>query len=173
LWAQHRNVIASMAQKAGLNCIRLVWSTEMALRSSSGSVGVPVAALSANPDLQVKGPLQVLDAVIAAIAQQVSVKAQTTTVGGDPSGCSPCKLGCARRYCWLLGALTGSVQVKQCAGEKSAHSDGFDDLPAVDGCWNTMSRFVSPHIADLGAVDAAAAVVLLLLLLLAGPDGHS
>jgi hypothetical protein len=61
-----------MAQQAGLNCIRLVWSTEMALRSSNGSIGVPAAALYANPDLQGKGPLQVLDAVIAAIAQQVS-----------------------------------------------------------------------------------------------------
>jgi hypothetical protein len=92
LWAQHRNVIASMAQKAGLNCIRLVWSTEMALRSSNGSVGVPVAALSANPDLQGKGPLQVLDAVIAAIAQQVSVKLQTSTTSCRMSCTSACYL---------------------------------------------------------------------------------
>uniref|UniRef100_A0A383WF09 Glycoside hydrolase family 5 domain-containing protein n=1 Tax=Tetradesmus obliquus TaxID=3088 RepID=A0A383WF09_TETOB len=70
LWAQHRSTIAGMARRAGLNCIRLVWSTEMALRSANGSIGVPTAALYANPDLQGKGPLQVLDAVIAAIAQQ-------------------------------------------------------------------------------------------------------
>jgi hypothetical protein len=83
LWAQHRSVIAAKAQAAGLNCIRLVWSTEMAIRSANGSVQVPAAALYANPDLQGKGPLQVLDAVIAVITQQVGCEGPA-----DWCGCS-------------------------------------------------------------------------------------
>lgn len=71
LWAQHRSVIASMAKKIGLNCIRLVWSLEMALRSANYTAIVPKEALTANSDLFGKSPLQVLDAVIAALAKQV------------------------------------------------------------------------------------------------------
>lgn len=71
LWAQHRNKIAAMAKSGGFNCIRLVWSLEMALKSADGSAVVPKAALLSNPDLAGLTPLQVLDAVIGAIAKQV------------------------------------------------------------------------------------------------------
>ena len=59
LWVQHRRTIAGMARKARLNCIRLVWSLEAVLRSANGTATVPAAALTANPDLIGRSPLQV------------------------------------------------------------------------------------------------------------------
>jgi hypothetical protein len=147
LWAQHRNVIAAMAQKAGLNCIRLVWSTEMALRSSNGSVKVPVAALSANPDLQGKGPLQVLDAVIAALAQQVRA-AQIPNLSGlvIDVGELPSELGCTASCltCWLRLFAT----IQQAAGEEASstkHSKEYDAWP-VKNRQQAMIAGASPHL---------------------------
>lgn len=74
LWAQHRSNIAAMAKQGGFNCIRLVWSLEMALKTADGAVMfVPnqTLALKANPDLMGKNPLQVFDAVVRAVTQQV------------------------------------------------------------------------------------------------------
>lgn len=71
LWQQPVNTITRLAKQAGFNCIRIVWSTEMVLRSSNGTATVPQQAVSANPELVGKSPLQVMDAVINAIAQQV------------------------------------------------------------------------------------------------------
>lgn len=69
LWAAHRDDIARLAASTGwVNCVRLVWSTEMALRGSNGSATVPEEAISANPDLVGRGPLEVLDAVVASLA---------------------------------------------------------------------------------------------------------
>ncbi|GBF94600.1 endoglucanase e1 [Raphidocelis subcapitata] len=68
LWAQPRGTIAALARGAGLNCIRLVWSVEAALRGANGTAAVPDAAVAANPDLKGRGPLEVWDAVIAALA---------------------------------------------------------------------------------------------------------
>lgn len=72
LWAQHRSKIAAMVKAGGFNCIRLVWSLEMVMKTTNGTAVVPPQALTANPDLLGKTPLQILDAVIQAIAQQVS-----------------------------------------------------------------------------------------------------
>jgi endoglucanase len=58
-----------MAKLAGLNCIRLVWSLEMALKPGAAP---PKEALTANPDLVGKSALQVFDAVVKAIADAVS-----------------------------------------------------------------------------------------------------
>ena len=69
LWAQNRKVIASMAKQSGLNCIRLVWSLELALKPGAAP---PKDALLANPDLVGKTALQVFDAVVKAIADAVS-----------------------------------------------------------------------------------------------------
>lgn len=70
LWAQHRSSIAQKAASIGLNCIRMVWSVEGVLGPNSGKyvARVPPQALAANPDLVCKSPLEVMDAVIQAIA---------------------------------------------------------------------------------------------------------
>ncbi|KAF8059377.1 hypothetical protein HT031_005182 [Scenedesmus sp. PABB004] len=70
LWAVQRDVVPALLRSAGFNCVRLVWSLEMALGRANGSAAVvPPAAVAANPDLVGKPPLAVLDAVIAAIAR--------------------------------------------------------------------------------------------------------
>jgi hypothetical protein len=71
LWAQHRRSIAGLAASGGFNCVRLVVSLEMVLGSANGSAVVPPQAVAANDDLRGRTPLQVLDAVIAAIIKQV------------------------------------------------------------------------------------------------------
>jgi endoglucanase len=73
LWARHRRVIAGAAAAASLNCLRIVWSLEAVVKSSNGTAAVPAEAVAANPDLVGKGPLEVLDAVIAAAWEKVGL----------------------------------------------------------------------------------------------------
>jgi len=75
--------LAVLTQRAGFNCVRLVWSLEMALGSAAGSSIVPDQAVAANPGLLGKTPLEVFDAVIAALAAQV--RSANTTAFGVPS----------------------------------------------------------------------------------------
>jgi aryl-phospho-beta-D-glucosidase BglC (GH1 family) len=77
LWQQPASTITTLAKQAGFNCIRIVWSTEMVLRSANGTATVPQQAVSANPGLVGKSPLQVMDAVIASIAQQVCLSSSS------------------------------------------------------------------------------------------------
>lgn len=78
LWAQHQRVIAGLAASGGFNCVRLVVSLEMVLGCKNGSAVVPSQALAANQDLHGATPLQVLDAVIAAVIKQVRRGAAAT-----------------------------------------------------------------------------------------------
>lgn len=86
LWARDRVAIARMAASIGLNCLRIVWSLDAVAASgvalgSNGAAGagagarraVPEAAVKANPDLIGKTPLEVLDAVVAAASDAVSI----------------------------------------------------------------------------------------------------
>ncbi|KAI8465570.1 MAG: glycoside hydrolase superfamily [Monoraphidium minutum] len=70
MWARPRAAIARKAAAALLNCVRLVWSLEAVLRAANGTAVVPHEAMAANPDLKDRSPLEVMDAVIAAITAE-------------------------------------------------------------------------------------------------------
>ena len=52
--------------------MRLHFSVESVIRSASSTAAVPEKAVAANPDLKGKNPLEVMDAVVKALADAVS-----------------------------------------------------------------------------------------------------
>jgi len=70
--AERQHHLRDWQEQAGFNCIRLLWSLEMVLRSTVVQQSLRQQAVSANPSFAGMAPLQVMDAVIAAIADEVS-----------------------------------------------------------------------------------------------------